>query len=53
VYELYVWRGSNPDGPSRASQDTKKTAAQSSVSREAFAGTRESSVMLGVLEEFS
>jgi len=24
-----------------------------SVSREAFAGTRESSVMLGVLEEFS
>ena len=52
VYELYVCRGSHPDGPSQASQDTT-TATESSLSREAFAGMHESSVMLGVLGEFS
>ena len=52
VHELYLCCASHPDGPSRACQDTK-TAAQSSVSREAFVGTHESSVMLGVPGEFS
>jgi len=47
VYEFYVCRGSNPDGPSRAWQATPSQQHSQSVSREGFAGTRESSAMLG------
>ena len=53
VHELYLCCASQPDGPSRAWQATGRQQRSPSVSREDFAGTHESSGMLGVLGEFS
>ncbi len=53
VHEHCGWLADKPRGPNADIAGRIEIAAQSSVSREGFAGTHESSAMLGVLGEFS
>jgi hypothetical protein len=53
VYELYLCWANHPDCPSGASQMARKQQLGPSASRKVFAGTHESSAVLGVRRWFS